>query len=102
MSIILHNLQAAHASIAAAAHAVAREPREICLLAVSKTFGPEAVLAAARAGQQAFGENYVQEALDKMAAVRAAQPDILLEWHFIGPIQSNKTRSIAEHFDWVH
>jgi pyridoxal phosphate enzyme (YggS family) len=74
------------------------------LLAVSKTFGPEAVLEAVGAGQRAFGENYLQEALDKMAAVQAAlgEQGPALEWHFIGPIQSNKTRPIAGHFDWVH
>jgi pyridoxal phosphate enzyme (YggS family) len=72
------------------------------LLAVSKTFGADAVIAAAEAGQAAFGENYLQEALEKIAAVRATRPDLELEWHFIGPIQSNKTRPIAEHFDWVH
>lgn len=71
------------------------------LLAVSKTFGPEAVLEAVAAGQRAFGENYLQEALDKIGAVqRAGAP--ALDWHFIGPIQSNKTRPIAEHFSWVH
>lgn len=72
------------------------------LLAVSKTFGMEAVIEAAMAGQTAFGENYLQEALDKKQAVQAMRPDLLLKWHFIGPIQSNKTRLIAEHFDWVH
>jgi pyridoxal phosphate enzyme (YggS family) len=102
MSIIHHNLQAVHDSIAAAARAVSRQPHEVSLLAVSKTFGPDAVMAAAQAGQRAFGENYLQEALDKMAAVRAMQAGLLLEWHFIGPVQSNKTRSIAENFDWVH
>jgi PLP dependent protein len=96
------NLQAVRQRIEAAAHAALRAPRSIHLLAVSKTFGPEAVIAAADAGQRAFGENYLQEALDKMAAVHAARPDLLLEWHFIGPIQSNKTRPIAENFDWVH
>ena len=88
--------------IDAAARAALRAPQSVSLLAVSKTFGPEAVLEAADAGQRAFGENYLQEALDKIAAVRAARPDLLLEWHFIGPIQSNKTRPIAESFDWVH
>ncbi|GAB3547928.1 YggS family pyridoxal phosphate-dependent enzyme [Noviherbaspirillum agri] len=72
------------------------------MLAVSKTFGADAVIEAADAGQHAFGENYLQEALDKIAIVRNTRPDLRLEWHFIGPIQSNKTRSIAEHFDWVH
>jgi pyridoxal phosphate enzyme (YggS family) len=104
MSIISLNLQAVHDGIAAAAaaHRVARDPAQISLLAVSKSFGPAAVIEAAQAGQRAFGENYLQEALDKMQAVRTAQPGLRLEWHFIGPIQSNKTRQIAEHFDWIH
>lgn len=102
MSAIVQNLQAVRESIGIAARAVARAPHEIRLLAVSKTFGPEAVIEAAQAGQVAFGENYLQEALDKISAVRSMRPDLLLEWHFIGPIQSNKTRPIAEHFDWVH
>jgi pyridoxal phosphate enzyme (YggS family) len=72
------------------------------LLAVSKMFPPEAVLEAADAGQRAFGENYLQEGVDKIAAVAKARPDLALEWHFIGPIQSNKTRPIAASFDWVH
>lgn len=99
---ILDNLQAVHAQINAAARNAGRDPRTIVLLAVSKTFGADAVIEAAKAGQRAFGENYLQEALDKMAAIRQARPDLLLEWHFIGPIQSNKTRQIAENFDWVH
>ncbi len=74
----------------------------LALLAVSKTFGADAVIEAADAGQIAFGENYLQEALDKKQAVQAVRPDLLLKWHFIGPIQSNKTRPIAENFDWVH
>jgi pyridoxal phosphate enzyme (YggS family) len=65
-------------------------------------FPPEAVLEAVAAGQRAFGENYVQEGVDKIAAVAKALPDTPLEWHFIGPIQSNKTRPIAANFDWVH
>lgn len=68
------------------------------LLAVSKTFGPERIREAAEAGQHAFGENQAQEALPKMEALR----DLALEWHFIGSIQSNKTRAIAENFAWVH
>jgi pyridoxal phosphate enzyme (YggS family) len=102
MSSIAHNLQAVRERIAGAASAVSRNEQEILLLAVSKTFGAREVLDAARAGQRAFGENYLQEALDKMAALRAMEPGLLLEWHFIGPIQSNKTRPIAENFDWVH
>ena len=72
------------------------------LLAVSKTFPADGVLALAALGQRRFGENYLQEALDKIAECAARAPDVPLEWHFIGPIQSNKTRPIAEHFDWVH
>ncbi|MDB5894467.1 MAG: YggS family pyridoxal phosphate enzyme [Rhodoferax sp.] len=68
------------------------------LLAVSKTFGPDAVREAHAAGQLAFGENYLQEAVDKIAALR----DLPLEWHCIGPVQSNKSRLVAEHFDWAH
>jgi pyridoxal phosphate enzyme (YggS family) len=102
MSLISRNLQAVRERIATAASSASREPKTIALLAVSKTFDADAVIAAADAGQDTFGENYVQEALDKMAAIREVRPDLLLEWHFIGPIQSNKTRAIAEHFDWVH
>jgi PLP dependent protein len=87
--------------ISAAARAAGRDPAEIALLAVSKTFGADVVLAATRAGLRAFGENYVQEGGDKIARVREAAPDLALEWHFIGPIQSNKTRPLAEAFDWV-
>ncbi len=89
-------------AIAAAARSAARPPESVLLIAVSKTFGPDAVIAAADAGQRAFGENYLQEALDKKLAISEARPDLALEWHFIGPIQSNKTRPIAENFDWVH
>ena len=102
MSVIRQNLQAVRQRITTAADSAQRDVHAIDLLAVSKTFGADAVIAAAEAGQRAFGENYLQEALDKIAAVRAARPDLVLEWHFIGPIQSNKTRPIAEHFDWVH
>lgn len=89
-------------AIAAVARDASRPPDSVSLIAVSKTFGSDAVLAAADAGQRMFGENYLQEALDKKLAVAAARPDLALEWHFIGPIQSNKTRPIAENFDWVH
>jgi len=91
-------LRAVQARIAAAAREAGRDPAGLRLLAVSKTFDAAAVRAMAGCGQQAFGENYLQEALDK----RAALADLPLEWHFIGPIQSNKTRPIAEHFAWVH
>lgn len=102
MSTIEQNLQAVRDSIAQAALEAQRAPGDVTLLAVSKTFGADAVLAAMRAGQMAFGENYLQEALDKIAAVGLALPQGAPAWHFIGPIQSNKTRPIAEHFDWVH
>ena len=102
MSTIAHNLQAVDASILAAASAAGRARAEVQLLAVSKTFGADAVLDAIAAGQTAFGENYLQEALDKIAAISSALPGRAIEWHFIGPIQSNKTRPIAASFDWVH
>jgi pyridoxal phosphate enzyme (YggS family) len=94
------NLRALHERITKAARGVGRDPSSVRLLAVSKAFPATSVAEAARAGQRAFGENYVQEAIDKIDALAgsAHQP---LEWHFIGPIQSNKTRAIAERFDWV-
>ncbi len=88
--------------IARAARAAGRDPSSVSLLAVSKTFGPVAVIEAAEAGQRDFGENYVQEALEKIAAVKAQRPDLDLIWHFIGPLQSNKTRPVAEQVGWVH
>jgi pyridoxal phosphate enzyme (YggS family) len=102
MSTIAGNLQAVEATIQAACEGAGRPRSTVQLLAVSKTFPWEAVLEAAAVGQRAFGENYVQEGVDKIAAVAKAQPELSLEWHFIGPIQSNKTRPIAESFDWVH
>ncbi len=84
--------------IAAAARAAGREPGVVALLAVSKTHAPELIREACAAGQRAFGENYVQEALDKMARLA----DLELEWHLVGPLQSNKTRVVAERFHWVH
>ena len=99
---IAKNLTLVRNSIAAAATQAARDPSSVQLLAVSKTFAADAVIEAADTGQHAFGENYLQEALDKQQAVKALRPDLALEWHFIGPIQSNKTRPIAEHFAWAH
>lgn len=96
------NLAAVIERISRAAAAVSRDSAGLTLLAVSKTFGVAEVLAAARAGQRCFGENYVQEAVEKMAQAAARWPGPPLQWHMIGPIQSNKTRAIAEHFDWVH
>lgn len=97
MTVIAAQLQAVHARMAAACHAAGRDPASVALLAVSKTFGPEAVRAAHAAGQTAFGENYIQEAVDKMAVLEG----LPLQWHCIGPIQSNKTRLVAEHFAWA-
>ena len=85
-----------------AAKAAGRQPDSVRLLAVSKTFPAGRIRELAQAGQRAFGENYLQEALGKIAALAEARPGSPLEWHFIGPIQSNKTRKIAESFDWVH
>jgi pyridoxal phosphate enzyme (YggS family) len=98
MTMIADKLQTVRDRIAAACLAVGRDPREVALLAVSKTFGIEEVAQAFAAGQTAFGENYIQEAVEKMADLRA----LPLEWHCIGPIQSNKTRLVAENFAWVH
>ena len=91
-------VMAVHDRLARAALAFSRKPGDITLLAVSKTYDHTAVRAAAQTGQRDFGENYLQEALDKQKAV--ANPNLV--WHFIGPIQSNKTRGIAENFAWAH
>lgn len=98
MTTISTNLQAVKQRIIQAANAAGRPVDLVQLLAVSKTWPADAIREAFQAGQIAFGESYVQEAIDKIDALRA----LPLQWHFIGPIQSNKTRPIAEHFDWVH
>jgi pyridoxal phosphate enzyme (YggS family) len=98
MTTIASNLQAARNAIAAAAAGAGRRANDVSLLAVSKTFAPDALRKAYRAGQTCFAESYVQEALDKIAALQ----DLPIAWHFIGPIQSNKSRAIAENFSWVH
>lgn len=95
---IAENLGQIQARIKAAVRAAGRPEGCVRLLAISKAFGHEAILAAAAAGQQAFGENYLSEALEKQQALA----DLALEWHFTGPIQSNKTAAIAQHFAWVH
>lgn len=81
-----------------------RDSNSVMLLAVSKTVNLDAVLQAVAAGQRGFGENYAQEGLEKILALQSAWPDLArqLQWHLIGPLQSNKTRVVAEHFDWVH
>jgi PLP dependent protein len=101
MTSIPHNLQQVHDRMARACHAAGRGAEEVALLAVSKTFGPDAVCTAIAAGQRAFGENYIQEGVSKIQAVRALCPAVALQWHCIGPVQTNKTRSVATHFDWV-
>ena len=98
MSAIADNLQAVQARIRDAAAMAGRSPESVRLLAVSKTWPLASVVDAADAGQRAFGENYVQEGIDKLTAIAGRN----LEWHFIGPLQSNKTKPVAEHFDWVH
>ncbi len=96
--MIAANLQTIHARLAGACQRAGREPRSVSLLAVSKTFGVDAILQAHACGQVAFGENYIQEAVDKITALA----HLPLQWHCIGPVQSNKTRLVARHFDWVH
>ncbi|MDQ0037175.1 pyridoxal phosphate enzyme (YggS family) [Variovorax boronicumulans] len=94
------DLQQVKNRIEAACVTAGRDPAGVRLLAVSKTFGADAVRDAHAAGQTAFGENYVQEGLDKIEALADLRAS--LEWHCIGPLQSNKTRPVAEQFDWVH
>jgi pyridoxal phosphate enzyme (YggS family) len=104
MSAIASNLQAVNRRIAHSAQCAGRPDDSVRLVAVSKTVGAGAVCEAFAAGQLDFGENYVQEAQEKISEVHkrcAPRPDAL-RWHMIGPIQSNKTRAIAESFDWVH
>lgn len=98
MTMIGDNLQRVRERIAAACAGAGRRVEDVTLLAVSKTFGPEAVREAHAAGQLAFGENYIQEAVEKIALLQ----ELALQWHCIGPIQSNKTRLVAENFGWAH
>ena len=102
MTSIVRNLQGVRDRITTACIAAVRARSDVQLLAVSKTFGADAVLQAISDGQRLFGENYIAEAVEKIASVRALLPaDVPLQWHCIGPVQSNKTRLVAEHFDWV-
>ena len=96
--MIAANLQSVRERIARACADAQRDVNEVTLLAVSKTFGPDAVREAWDAGQRAFGENYIQEGVEKIELLRGRG----IEWHCIGPIQSNKTRLVAAHFDWAH
>ena len=98
MTTIADNLQAVRARIARAAQASGRDPGDITLVAAGKAFPAEHIAQAHAAGQRAFGENYAQEALEKITKLAR----LALEWHFIGPIQSNKTGAIAAHFQWAH
>ena len=98
MRSIDDNLQAVRQRIERAARAAGRDPRSVTLLAVSKTHSADLVGQALAAGQRAFGENYVQEALEKMDALAGRA----IEWHLIGPLQTNKTKLVAARFDWVH
>ena len=97
--MIADKLARVHQRIASACEAAHRPVRSVTLLAVSKTFGADAVRQAEAAGQHRFGENYVQEGLDKIVVLADLRERI--EWHLIGPLQSNKTRAVAAHFDWV-
>ena len=98
MTTIAANLQSVRERIRLACEACGRPVTSVTLLAVSKTFGPDSVREAAATGQRAFGENYIQEAVEKIALLR----ELGLEWHCIGPIQGNKTRLVATSFDWAH
>ncbi|MGI9302767.1 MAG: YggS family pyridoxal phosphate-dependent enzyme [Gammaproteobacteria bacterium] len=98
MCKVCERLRATQARIAAAARQAGRDPASVTLLAVSKTQPVERIRVAAECGQRLFGENFLQEAAEKIAATE----ELGLEWHFIGPLQSNKTRGIAEGFGWVH
>jgi PLP dependent protein len=99
-SHVARHLDEVRQRIAKAAAEASRDASSVALLAVSKTFPAEDVRAAFNAGQRAFGENYVQEALAKITELADLRSEI--EWHFIGPLQSNKTKVVAENFDWVH
>ncbi len=101
---IVSNIAHIQEEIARQCQVSSRPPNAVMLLAVSKTVNAQGVLHAASAGQRGFGENYVQEGVEKILDLRELAPDMAaqLQWHLIGPLQSNKTRVVAEHFDWVH
>ncbi|KGY08388.1 YggS family pyridoxal phosphate-dependent enzyme [Vibrio sinaloensis] len=102
MNSIQQNIEQITSQIESAQQKCGRPRESVQLLAVSKTKPVDAILEAAHAGQVAFGENYVQEGADKVAYFNEHHPELELEWHFIGPIQSNKSRHVAENFAWVH
>ena len=102
MALIVRNLQLVRDRITTACVSAGRPPGSVRLMAVSKKFGADAVMQAVSGGQRLFGENYVAEGVEKITTTRAMLPaGVTLEWHCIGPVQSNKTRLVAEHFDWV-
>ena len=99
-TVLRDNLYAVQARVAAACTTSARNSHSVQLLAVSKTFSADDVRQVAACGQRDFGENYIQEGVDKIITLQDIQPELV--WHCIGPIQSNKTKLVAEHFDWAH
>jgi PLP dependent protein len=102
MTLIVRNLQLVRDRITTACVSAGRPPDSVRLMAVSKKFGAHAVLQAVSDGQRVFGENYIVEGVEKITATQSMLPaGVALEWHCIGPLQSNKTRLVAEHFDWV-
>lgn len=102
MTSIQQNIHRITAQITQLEQKFARTQGAVQLLAVSKTKPVEAIIEAYQANQRCFGENYVQEGVSKVAWFADNHPEMKIDWHFIGPIQSNKTRQVAEHFDWVH
>ncbi|MFA0088418.1 YggS family pyridoxal phosphate-dependent enzyme [Vibrio sp. 10N.261.51.F12] len=102
MTSIQQNIKRITSEITQVEQECGRPQGDVQLLAVSKTKPVSAILDAASFGQKQFGENYVQEGVSKVTFFKESHPELDLEWHFIGPIQSNKTRLVAEHFDWVH
>ncbi|MEQ1534238.1 MAG: YggS family pyridoxal phosphate-dependent enzyme [Burkholderiaceae bacterium] len=102
MTNIAQNIAAVHQRIQLSCHKAGRNSDDVTLLAVSKTVSPEAIKLAIAAGQRDFGENYIAEGVEKIAALAVETAQYGLQWHCIGPVQSNKTRLVAQHFDWVH
>jgi PLP dependent protein len=102
MTNIEQNIAVVHQRIQLSCHKAGRNSDDVTLLAVSKTVSPEAIKLAIATGQRYFGENYITEGVEKIAALAAETAQYGLQWHCIGPVQSNKTRLVAQHFDWVH
>jgi PLP dependent protein len=102
MTNIAQNIAAVHQRIQLSCHKAGRNSGDVTLLAVSKTVSVDAIKQAIAAGQRDFGENYIAEGVEKIAALAAETAQYGLQWHCIGPVQSNKTRLVAQHFDWVH